>query len=89
MSFRRDQLESVDGVAYLSSLDEGMPEIVNLDAYVSIVRDKALLRSAVLEMQATIDECLLAADPTPEILERAERAMAALGTRRDRRVFGT
>jgi len=77
---RRDQLESVDGVAYLSSLDEGMPEIVNLDAYVSIVRDKALLRSAVLEMQATIDECLLAADTTPEILERAERAMAVLGT---------
>jgi replicative DNA helicase len=77
---RREQLESVDGLTYLSSLDEAMPSVINLDAYVSIVRDKAVLRHAVLAMQAAINECLMAADPTHEILERAERAVVALGT---------
>ena len=37
----RNQLESVDGVTYLVSLDEGMPAISNLDAYVRIVEEKA------------------------------------------------
>jgi len=77
---RREQLESVDGITYLVSLDEGMPEVPNLDAYVSIVHDKSILRRTILGMQSIIDECLLAADPTHEILERAERALAAVGS---------
>jgi len=86
---RRGHLDSVDGVTYVSSLDEGLPEIVSLDNYVSIVRDKALLRRAVLEMDATIQECLLAADPTPEILERAERALASLSSEQRSMTFRT
>jgi replicative DNA helicase len=77
---RRGQLESVDGMSYLASLDEGMPLLANIDAYVSIVRDKAVLRQAIMASQAAIDECLTAADPTPEILARAERTIAALST---------
>src|ERR1043166_1815080 len=77
---RRGQLESVDGMSYLVSIDEGMPEIVNLDAYVSMVRDKSILRQAIIACRAGIEECLSAADPTPEILERAERTIAALAT---------
>jgi len=77
---RRGQLESVDGLSYLASLDEGMPLLANIDAYVSIVRDKALLRQAIAAHQAGIEECLAAADPTPDILDRAERSIAALST---------
>src|SRR5258706_15948389 len=39
---RHSQLESVDGVSYLVSLDDGLPEIANLDSYVRIVKEKAL-----------------------------------------------
>jgi replicative DNA helicase len=77
---RRGQIESVDGHEYLISLDEGLPQIANLDAYVAIVRDKAVLRHAIAAHQAGIQECLTAADPTQEILDRAERAIAGLAT---------
>jgi replicative DNA helicase len=75
----RKQLEA-DGISYLASLDESMPEIVTLDAFVSIVHDKSILRQAILAHQKAIDECLLAIDPTPAILERAERSISALAT---------
>ena len=42
----RGQLESVDGLGYLVSLDDGMPEISNLDSYVRIVVEKYRLRKA-------------------------------------------
>lgn len=74
---RLNQLEA-DGVSYLASLDEGLPTLVNLDAYVSMVRDKSVLRQSIFVHQRAIDECLLAVDPTPDILERAERDIAQL-----------
>src|SRR5215813_4367300 len=33
------QLESVDGLSYLVSLDDGLPQIANLDSYIRIVRE--------------------------------------------------
>jgi replicative DNA helicase len=74
------QLDSVDGLSYLISLDEGLPELANLDAYVNIIRDKATLRKAILLYQKGIAECLQASEPTREILERAERMLAELST---------
>jgi replicative DNA helicase len=41
---RQGQLESVDGLSYLISLDDRLPEIANLDSYVRIVKEKSLLR---------------------------------------------
>src|SRR6202047_630327 len=40
---KQNQLESVDGVSYLVSLDEGLPALSNLDRYSRIVKDKATL----------------------------------------------
>ena len=58
---RQGQLESVDGLAYLVSLDDGLPELANLDSYIRIVKDKAisddtmpLLRQALEEFQRTV-----------------------------------
>ena len=36
-----NELESVDGVSYIVSLDDGLPRIPNLESYVKIIRDKA------------------------------------------------
>jgi replicative DNA helicase len=41
---RQGQLGSVDGLSYVVLLDEGLPEIVNLDSYIRIVKDRSLLR---------------------------------------------
>src|SRR5258708_35203429 len=52
---RQGQLEAVDGLGYLVSLDDGLPQIANLDAYVRIVRGKSLLRRIILTSRQTID----------------------------------
>jgi replicative DNA helicase len=41
---RHKELESVGGVAYISSLTEGMPRRPVIDEYISIVKDKAITR---------------------------------------------
>ena len=44
---KQGQLESVDGLGYLVSLDDGLPEIANLESYIRIVKDKATLRKLI------------------------------------------
>src|SRR5215813_10833605 len=44
---RYNELESVDGLSYLVSLDDGLPKIPNLDGYIRIIRDKAALRGMI------------------------------------------
>jgi len=41
---RQNQLESVDGLAYLVSLDDGLPRLPDIGAYIKIVKDKSQLR---------------------------------------------
>src|ERR1700686_2480854 len=48
---KQNQLESVDGVTYLVSLDEGLPTLSNLDSYVRIVKEKATLRRIIFTSQ--------------------------------------
>ena len=38
---RHFELESVDGLGYLVSLDDGLPQIYNLDSYVRIIQEKS------------------------------------------------
>ena len=38
------ETESVDGLSYLVSLDEGLPRLPNIDSYVRILQEKAALR---------------------------------------------
>src|ERR1019366_6045613 len=52
---KQGQLESVDGLTYLVSLDEGMPEIANLDSYIRNVKDKSALRKMIFTAQKVID----------------------------------
>src|SRR3990172_6312075 len=44
---RNSELEAVGGAGYVSSLTDGMPRLDNIEHYVQIVRDKALLRRLV------------------------------------------
>src|SRR5438552_7340490 len=43
----RQQLEAVGGLAYISSLPDAVPSAANLDYYVSIVREKYILRKMI------------------------------------------
>ena len=79
---KQGQLESVDGFSYLISLDEGLPQIANLDSYIRIVKDKATLRKLIFSAQKVIDRCLIGEDEPDEILAGAEESLLKLGEAR-------
>lgn len=81
---RQGQLESVDGLSYIISLDEGLPQIANLDSYVRIVKDKATLRKMIFNAQKIINRCLLGEEAPDEILSSAEESLLKLGEGRQR-----
>ncbi|MCC6391731.1 MAG: replicative DNA helicase [Bryobacterales bacterium] len=79
---KHGQLESVDGLPYLISLDDGIPQISNLESYVRIVKNKALLRRIILQSQRTIDQCLAGNEDPENILARAGDELMKLGENR-------
>ena len=76
---RFSQLESVGGLTYLISLDDGLPQIYNLDSYIRIVKEKSLLRRMILAAQATIDKCLVGEESADAILAATEESLLKLG----------
>jgi len=81
---KQGQLESVDGLAYLVSLDHGLPEISNLDSYIRIVKDKATLRKLIFSAQRVIDRCLIGEEEPDQILSSTEDTLLKLGEARAR-----
>jgi replicative DNA helicase len=77
-----NELDSVDGVTYLCSLDDGLPRIVNLDSYVRILQEKGTLRRAIFAAQKLMNRCLLADGNSADILADAETILAKLGDNR-------
>lgn len=76
---RRGQLESVDGISYLISLDDGLPQIYNFESYVRIIKEKALLRRIILSSQRVIERCLLDQEDAATILADAEESFLRMG----------
>ncbi|HVW10484.1 MAG TPA: replicative DNA helicase [Bryobacteraceae bacterium] len=79
---RRNELDSVDGLGYLVSLDDGLPRIANLDAYIRIIRDKAALRRIATTAQHMMNRALMAEEDPNEILAGAEETLLRLGDQR-------
>jgi replicative DNA helicase len=79
---KQNQLESVDGITYLVSLDEGLPTLANLDSYVSIVKDKSVLRRIIFTSRNLIDRCIIGEEEPGQILASAEENLLKLGEAR-------
>ena len=77
-----NELEACDGLSYLVSLDDGLPQIPNLDAYIRIVKDKAVLRRIIFASQHMMNRCLLGEEEPGEILAGAEETLLKLGEER-------
>src|ERR1022692_2153055 len=76
---KQGQLQSVDGLSYLVSLDDGLPQLHNLESYVAIVKEKALLRKIIVVSQDTINRAVQSEEPPSQILGAAEDALMKLG----------
>ncbi|MBV9266367.1 MAG: replicative DNA helicase [Acidobacteriaceae bacterium] len=76
---KQGQLQSVDGLSYLVSLDDGLPQLHNLEGYVNIVREKALLRRIISVSQDTMNRALTGEEDAHNILGAPEDAFMKLG----------
>jgi replicative DNA helicase len=77
-----NELEACDGLSYLVSLDDGLPQIPNLDAYIRIVKDKAVLRRIIFASQTMMNRCLMGEEEPGDILAGAEETLLKLGEAR-------
>lgn len=72
---KKREVESVGGVAYLSSLTEGLPRRPSIEQYVKIVKDKALLRGLIHACTNAIARASEQAEDATEIIDAAESAI--------------
>src|ERR1019366_7237260 len=84
---RRKEVEAIGGVAYLSSLIDGVPERPSIEHYVRIVRNKALLRGLINVAQSAIAEAIEHSDEAEEVLGRAEEGIFRLSENRIGQTF--
>ncbi|MBI1356558.1 MAG: replicative DNA helicase [Acidobacteria bacterium] len=76
---RHGQLESIDGIAYIASLNEGLPRLTSIDSYVKIVKDKSLLRQLIRTSQTIISQCVESSEEVEDILAEAESSVMKVG----------
>lgn len=79
----KGQLESVDGLSYLVSLDDGLPQNYNLDSYIKIVKDKAQLRKIIFTAQNTMNAAMQADTAPEEIIIKNQQSFLKLSNSLD------
>jgi len=84
---RHRELQSIGDVSYLSALLDGIPDRPSIEHYVTIVRDKAMLRNLIHAANTAIARATEQADPASEILDSAEAALFQISEQRIGRGF--
>lgn len=68
----RKWLKTIGGVNYISELIEGVASAANVDEYIKIVSDKAILRRLIDEATNIVTSGYNSTDPLNEVLDNAE-----------------
>jgi replicative DNA helicase len=76
---RHKEVESIGGVAYLSSLTEGLPRRPVIEEYIRIVKDKSLLRQLMLICSAAIARASDQSETALDVLNAAESQLLTVG----------
>lgn len=76
---RHNQLDAAGGLSYLVSLDDGLPQLANIDSYIRIVREKSLLRRIIFTSQKLINRALAGHEEADRLLGEAEEDFLRLG----------
>jgi len=79
---KRKKLKSVGGVKYLVEVTDAVPAVANIEYYIEIVKDKALLRSLVLAGNEILNGAYDEGGEVYEKLDEAERRIFAIAERR-------
>jgi replicative DNA helicase len=76
------EIESVGGTAYVMSLTDGLPRVKNIEQYVRIVKDKALLRGLIHAASNAVQKAYEQDAPAEEIIDAAESAIFQIAENR-------
>jgi replicative DNA helicase len=79
---QHNEIEAVGGVAYVTSLTDGLPRVKNIEQYVRIVKDKALLRSLIHATSSAMQQAYEQDAPAEEIIDAAESAIFQISEKR-------
>ncbi len=77
---RSGQLDSIGGFAYICSLDEGMPLIVDLDAWIQILRDYKIRRQLIESAEAIRAMAIAGIERGSRAIERAIELVTDIAT---------
>jgi replicative DNA helicase len=77
------QLQSIDGLAYLVSLDDGLPQIPHLDSYVEIIREKAAQRKIILLAQHLMNQTMARDTDAAGLVSLAEQMLMDVNYKAD------
>lgn len=86
---RKNELEEVGGVTYLSSLASAVPTAANIRYHSRIVKDKALLRNLAASATDILTKIYEGAFEPDEMVDYAERAIFDISERRTKTSFFT
>jgi DnaB-like helicase N terminal domain/Protein of unknown function (DUF3987) len=74
---RHGDLEAAGGAAFIASLPDGFPKVSNVAHYAKIVREKALLRSAIHKADA-VQKMAFSGDSAKSVVEHAAQSFVEL-----------
>ena len=77
---RYNELEACDGLSYLVSLDDGLPQILNLDSYLTILKEKATMRKLAFAGQNLMSRAILEEEQSSEIISAAATGLLDMTT---------
>jgi replicative DNA helicase len=80
-------LESIGGVTAITNLTFGLPHFTNVSEYISVVRDKSMMRHLIRACNAITGEALAEEDDASNVLDRAEQKIFALAETRTTQSF--
>jgi len=84
----RGLLEKVGGVAYLVSLQEHIPSLGLVEHYVTIVRQKSVLRALIISSSQIITQCYNHTEEEIDaVLDEAEKTIFAIAQQRSQQSF--
>lgn len=69
----RQELDSVGGLSYIVSLDDGLPDVPHIDAYVRILKDKSALRNIIFTTDMLGREAMLGTESPAALVTLARQ----------------
>jgi len=84
---KKNMLENVGGASYIASLTQAVPTAANVKHYVKIAKEKYILRSLIKTGTEIVGEAYKQDSNADELLDRAERLILDISTRRAETTF--